>query len=91
MNRNANSQSAGQIIGKINEESAPLPDEIAGGGSTSGYNVTAAVVDRAGNLRVREVAAAQCQHRCDAADIVLYLSHPDDLRAVFAAQASDEG
>ena len=34
---------------------------------------------------VREVAAAQCQHRCDAADIVLYLSHTDDLRAVFAA------
>ncbi len=29
-----------EIIGKINEETAPLPDEIAGGGSTSGYNVT---------------------------------------------------
>ena len=29
-----------EIIGKINEESAPLPDEIAGGGSTSGYNVS---------------------------------------------------
>lgn len=28
------------IIGKINEESAPLPDSIAGGGSTSGYNVS---------------------------------------------------
>ena len=28
------------IIGKINQESAPLPDEIAGGGSTSGYNVS---------------------------------------------------
>jgi len=28
------------IIGKINDESAPLPDEIAGGGSTSGYNVS---------------------------------------------------
>ena len=28
------------IIGKINEESTPLPDEIAGGGSTSGYNVS---------------------------------------------------
>lgn len=28
------------IIGKINEESAPLPDKIAGGGSTSGYNVS---------------------------------------------------
>jgi type IV pilus assembly protein PilY1 len=29
-----------EIIGKINEESTPLPDEIAGGGSTSGYNVS---------------------------------------------------
>lgn len=29
-----------EIIGKINEESAPLPDEIAGGGSASGYNVS---------------------------------------------------
>lgn len=29
-----------EIIGKINEESAPLPDKIAGGGSTSGYNVS---------------------------------------------------
>jgi type IV pilus assembly protein PilY1 len=29
-----------EIIGKIAEESAPLPDEIAGGGSTSGYNVS---------------------------------------------------
>lgn len=29
-----------EIIGKINEESAPLPDTIAGGGSTSGYNVS---------------------------------------------------
>lgn len=29
-----------EIIGKINTESAPLPDEIAGGGSTSGYNVS---------------------------------------------------
>jgi type IV pilus assembly protein PilY1 len=29
-----------EIIGKINEESAPLPDNIAGGGSTSGYNVS---------------------------------------------------
>lgn len=28
------------IIGKINDESAPLPDKIAGGGSTSGYNVS---------------------------------------------------
>ncbi len=28
------------IIGKINEESTPLPDSIAGGGSTSGYNVS---------------------------------------------------
>jgi type IV pilus assembly protein PilY1 len=28
------------IIGKINEESTPLPDKIAGGGSTSGYNVS---------------------------------------------------
>lgn len=29
-----------EIIGKINEESAPLPDKIAGGGSASGYNVS---------------------------------------------------
>jgi type IV pilus assembly protein PilY1 len=29
-----------EIIGKINDESAELPDEIAGGGSTSGYNVS---------------------------------------------------
>ncbi|HMN20325.1 MAG TPA: PilC/PilY family type IV pilus protein [Ottowia sp.] len=29
-----------EIIGKINEETAPLPDEIAGGGSTTGYNVS---------------------------------------------------
>lgn len=29
-----------EIIGKINEESAPLPDSIAAGGSTSGYNVS---------------------------------------------------
>lgn len=29
-----------EIIGKINEESAPLPDKIAGGSSTSGYNVS---------------------------------------------------
>jgi type IV pilus assembly protein PilY1 len=29
-----------EIIGKINEESTPLPDQIAGGGSTSGYNVS---------------------------------------------------
>lgn len=29
-----------EIIGKINQESAPLPDEIAGGSSTSGYNVS---------------------------------------------------
>jgi type IV pilus assembly protein PilY1 len=29
-----------EIIGKINDESAPLPDKIAGGGSTSGYNVS---------------------------------------------------
>lgn len=29
-----------EIIGKINEESTPLPDEIAGGSSTSGYNVS---------------------------------------------------
>ncbi len=29
-----------EIIGKINEESTPLPGEIAGGGSTSGYNVS---------------------------------------------------
>jgi hypothetical protein len=34
---------------------------------------------------VREAAAAQCQHRCDATDIVLYLSHIDDLRAIFGA------
>ncbi len=29
-----------EIIGKINEESAPLPDEISGGGSASGYNIS---------------------------------------------------
>lgn len=29
-----------EIIGKINEESTPLPEQIAGGGSTSGYNVS---------------------------------------------------
>lgn len=29
-----------EIIGKISDESTPLPDEIAGGGSTSGYNVS---------------------------------------------------
>ena len=29
-----------EIIGKINEESTPLPGEIAGGASTSGYNVS---------------------------------------------------
>jgi type IV pilus assembly protein PilY1 len=29
-----------EIIGNINKESAPLPNEIAGGGSTSGYNVS---------------------------------------------------
>lgn len=29
-----------EIIGKISDESAPLPDEIAGGSSTSGYNVS---------------------------------------------------
>jgi hypothetical protein len=33
---------------------------------------------------VREAAAALCQHRCDGAEIVLYLSHIDDLKAVFA-------
>jgi hypothetical protein len=33
---------------------------------------------------VREAAAALCQHRCDCAEIVLYLSHLDDLKAVFA-------
>ena len=33
---------------------------------------------------VREAAATLCQHRCDSAEIVLYLSHIDDLRAVFA-------
>jgi hypothetical protein len=33
---------------------------------------------------VREAAASQCQHRCEATDIVLYLSHMDDVRAVFA-------
>ena len=33
---------------------------------------------------VREAAAQLCQHRCDCADIVLYLSHRDDLKAVFA-------
>jgi hypothetical protein len=34
---------------------------------------------------VREAAAQLCRHRCDCADIVLYLSHADDLKAVFAA------
>ncbi|MCC6717449.1 MAG: hypothetical protein IT555_06160 [Acetobacteraceae bacterium] len=34
---------------------------------------------------VREAAAQLCQHRCDCADNVLYLSHMDDVRAVFAA------
>ena len=34
---------------------------------------------------VREAAAALCAHRCEAAEIVLYLSHIDDLRAVFAS------
>jgi type IV pilus assembly protein PilY1 len=29
-----------EIIGKISDESAPLPDSIAGGGSTTGYNVS---------------------------------------------------
>lgn len=29
-----------EIIGKISQESAPLPDKIAGGGSTSGYSVS---------------------------------------------------
>ena len=29
-----------EIIGKINEESTPLPDKIGGGGGTSGYNVS---------------------------------------------------
>lgn len=33
---------------------------------------------------VREAAAALCTHRCEAAEIVLYLSHFDDLKAVFA-------
>ena len=33
---------------------------------------------------VREAAAQLCQHRCDCAEIMLYLSHLDDLKAVFA-------
>jgi len=33
---------------------------------------------------VREAAAALCQQRCDSADIVLYLSHMGDVKAVFA-------
>ena len=33
---------------------------------------------------VREAAAQLCQHRCDCAEIVLYLSHLDDVKAVFA-------
>lgn len=33
---------------------------------------------------VREAAAQLCQHRCDCAEIVLYLSHLDDMKAVFA-------
>lgn len=32
---------------------------------------------------VREAAATLCQQRCEAAEIVLYLSHLDDVRAVF--------
>lgn len=35
-------------------------------------------------LFVREAAAQLCQHRCDCAEIVLYLSHLDDVKAVFA-------
>lgn len=34
---------------------------------------------------VREAAAQLCQHRCDCAEIVLYLSHMDDMKAVFAS------
>ncbi len=34
---------------------------------------------------VREAAAAHCQHRCDCAEIVLYLAHVEDLKTVFAA------
>ena len=33
---------------------------------------------------VREAAAQLCQHRCDCAEIVLYLSHLDDVKAMFA-------
>ena len=33
---------------------------------------------------VREAAAQLCQHRCDCAEIVLYLSQLDDVKAVFA-------
>ncbi len=29
-----------EIIGKINDEAAPLPDKVTGSGSTSGYNVS---------------------------------------------------
>ncbi len=34
---------------------------------------------------VREAAAQLCQHRCECAEIVLYLSHLDDVKAIFAA------
>ena len=34
---------------------------------------------------VREAAATQCKQRCDCAEVVLYLSHVDDVRAVFRA------
>jgi len=34
---------------------------------------------------VREAAAAQCAHRCEASDNVLYLAQMDDVRTVFAA------
>ena len=33
---------------------------------------------------VREAAAQLCQHRCDCAEIVLYMSHLDDVKAAFA-------
>ncbi len=37
---------------------------------------------------VREAAATLCRHRCECNEIVLYVSHIDDLRSVFRAYGS---
>lgn len=37
------------------------------------------------SIFVREAAATQCRHRCECADIVLYLSQFEDVKAVFRA------